>query len=316
MVMESFPDFVIAGSAKSGTTAIHLMLDQHPNVTMSETKETNFFVHGFEKTDHYIGLKGERVFAELAEQDRIDTLEKYQGVFAKADDNTRVLGESSPLYLISAQVPQRIIKQNPNTKIVLSLRNPADVAFANFVHLVREGAESLDIEDIALIFDEDRYKAENLYPFCDHLSLPRYARHLPVWLDTFGRENLHIIIYEEFKADRRQTLSRLFEFLSLDDNVEIEVDRKVNVSGMPRSTKVRDLIQGSMGLKAVLKKVMPTGPRRRLRQALETLNTGKRVLMPDAIRGRLDNLYTEDVLFIESLLGREIPAWRALRLGQ
>ncbi len=315
MAMANFPDFIIAGSAKSGTTAIHLMLDQHPNVTMSETKETNFFVHGFEKTDHYIGLKGEPVFAGLADPDRIDTLDKYRAVFSETIDPGHILGESSPLYLISPQVPKRIKAQNPKAKIVLSLRNPSDVAFANFVHLVREGAESLSIEQIDQIFDERRYSGENLYPFCDHLSLPRYARHLPVWLETIGKENIHVLIYEEFRANRRRALSGLFDFLGLNDDVEIDVHRKVNVSGMPRSTKVRDLIQGSMGFKSILKRVVPTGPRRKLRQALETLNTGKRVAMPDDIRLRLDNLYSDDVLYVESLLGREIPEWRRLRLN-
>ena len=57
--MSSFPDFIIAGSAKSGTTAIHLMLDQHPDVYMSAIKETNYFVHGYESTRNYVEHRGQ-----------------------------------------------------------------------------------------------------------------------------------------------------------------------------------------------------------------------------------------------------------------
>ena len=311
--MDNFPDFIIAGSAKAGTTALHLMLDQHPQIAMSTTKETNYFVHAYEQTNHYVGHLGERVFEGLDDSDRIDTHEKYSGLFQNPSGRAMVLGESSPLYMISPDVPQRILAHNPDTKIIFSLRNPTDVAFANFVHLVRDGAESLGLNQMDEMFDASRYDREHLYPFCCHLDLPRYASHLPVWLDTFSRDRIYLLVYEEFNANRRECLSKLFEFLAVSNAVRINVHREVNVSGMPRSKTIRKLIQGSEGLKSILRGIVPTRPRRRMRQLIERLNTGKRVHMPPHIRRRLDEMYINDVSYIESLLGREIPSWRRLR---
>ena len=66
------PDFIIAGSAKSGTTALHYMLDQHPGVCMSDVKETNYFMHAFEPTTHLVDLKGRPAFEGVADDDLID----------------------------------------------------------------------------------------------------------------------------------------------------------------------------------------------------------------------------------------------------
>ena len=37
------PTFMIIGAAKAGTTSLHHYLDQHPEISMSTPKETNFF---------------------------------------------------------------------------------------------------------------------------------------------------------------------------------------------------------------------------------------------------------------------------------
>ena len=307
--MPPAPEFVIAGSAKSGTTALHLMLDQHPGAWMSPIKETNYFVHGFEPTRQFVGHRGERVLADQDESDIVDRPDKYASLFEAAPEGV-LRGEASPWYLINPRVPERILAHRPDMKIVIILRNPGNVAFANFVHLVRDRAESLRLADVDQIFDNAHYARDDLYPFCHHLRLPRYAEHLPVWLDAFGEDRLHLMIYEDFKADRRGALSGLFGFLGLSDDVHIDVDRRVNVSGMPRSEALQDMLQGSRGFKKLVGLVLPKKPRRKLRSMIEAMNTGKRVSMSDSVRARFDALYANDVAFVEDLVGRRLTAWR------
>jgi len=310
--MRPFPDFVIAGSAKSGTTALYLMLDQHPDVYMSQIKETNFFVHGFEPTRQLVGHRGDRALDSQDDSDITDTLEKYRALFAGAD-SAATLGEASPWYLINKTVPGRLRAHRDDIKVVIILRNPSDVAFANFVHQVRDRAEILTVDEVDGVFEQSRYDREDLYPFCRHLELPRYSRHLPVWIDTFDRSQLHIMIYEEFRANRRGALSELFQFLGLRDDVDIQVDRPVNVSGMPKSKRAQDLLQGSMGFKKIVGLIVPKKPRRKFRSYLEKLNTGARVEMEPCTRERFDRLYTPDLEYVEALLGRRMSEWRQLR---
>lgn len=306
--MAKAPEFIIAGSAKSGTTALHLMLDQHPGAWMSPIKETNYFVHGFEPTRQFVGHRGECVLEGQDESDIIDTPQKYGGLFANAPDGI-LRGEASPWYLINPDVPARILAHRPDTRIVIILRNPGNVAFANFVHLVRDRAESLRLSEVERVFDESHYARENLYPFCHHLRLPQYASHLPVWLDSFPKDQVHLMVYEDFRADQRTELTGLFNFLGLDDNVTIDVEKRVNVSGMPRSEALQTMLQGSLGFKKVVSMIVPKKPRRKIRSMIEALNTGKRVAMSDDIRARFAALYRDDVAYVESILGRRIDAW-------
>lgn len=306
--MPPAPEFIIAGSAKSGTTALHFMLDQHPDVFMSPIKETNFFIHGYESTRHFVGLRGERVLEGQDESDIVDTHDKYAELFAQAPAGV-LRGEASPWYLINRKVPARILDHRPDTKIVIILRDPADVAFANFVHLVRDRAESLRLGQIDRVFDENRYASPELYPFCDHLSLPRYGKHLPAWLEAFDPANVHLMIYEEFKADRRGHLSRLHEFLGLRDDVDIDVERKVNVSGMPRSEALQSFLQGGMLFKKIVGLVVPKKPRRKVRAMIEAMNTGSKVQMSASTRSRFDAIYRHDVAFVESVFERAMTVW-------
>ena len=40
----ALPNFVIIGSQKCGTTALHAYLSRHPQISMSRPKELNFFI--------------------------------------------------------------------------------------------------------------------------------------------------------------------------------------------------------------------------------------------------------------------------------
>lgn len=307
--MSANVDFVIAGCAKSGTTALTLMLDQHPDVYTSDIKETNFFIQGFEPTRHYMTLNGKCVLDDQEEDDIIDTDTKYAGLFDDASAS-QLKGEASPWYLLNANVPQRLVEHNPDVKVVLTLRNPSDVAFANFVHQVRDRAESIDVDDMQAFFDEARYADETLHPFSNHIDLPRYAKHVPAYLKAIPRENLHIMIYEEFRDNKQQALSELFDFLGLSQIDDVEVDRNVNISGLPKNDWLQDRIQSSMGLKKAIGMIIPKKPRRRLRAYIEAMNTGRKVQLGPQDRLRLDEIYCADRDYVESVLGRPVEAWQ------
>jgi hypothetical protein len=42
--MNPWPNFLVIGAAKAGTTALHVYLRQHPQVCMSRFKEANYFI--------------------------------------------------------------------------------------------------------------------------------------------------------------------------------------------------------------------------------------------------------------------------------
>ena len=81
------PTFIIGGVQKAGTTALHAMFSQHPAIWMpSNPQETHFF--DLEK-NYGMGV------------------DWYKQQFFHAP-NGRVVGQTSPLYLFLAKVPERI----------------------------------------------------------------------------------------------------------------------------------------------------------------------------------------------------------------
>ena len=303
------PDFIIAGSAKSGTTALAGMLDQHSGIHVSAVKETNYFVHGFGPRDDRRLHNGRVLFAGRQGAHYIDDARKYSALFAGAAAH-QLTGEASPLYLLEPAVPARLQTQCPAVRIIVILRNPTDVAFANFVHHVRDRAESIRVTDIGSFLDMARYRHPGLHPFARHLQIPAYAEHLPSWFERFDPRQIHLMIHEEFRANPEQAVAEVLAFLEVPADAQIDTAREVNVSNLPRSMLLHRAVLGLPGLKRVLRPVLPTRQRRRLRLTIERMNAGARPVLPDAGRALLDDRFALDRAWVEKRLGRPIDAWR------
>lgn len=303
--------FVIAGCAKSGTTALAEALDRHPGIYMSDVKETNFFIHGFETVTARQTANGSRAISFGNPTTHIETIEAFESQFARASDEA-LLGEASPLYLLSENVPDRLLEHNQKMRVVLLLRNPTDVVFANFVHHVRDRAESVTIDDIESLLDENRYKDKNLHAFSNHLAIPCYSSQLPRWIKTFGPDRLHIEIFEEYKADPEVVIARIIEFIGIDGKIERTVNSAVNQSRLPRFAWLNKIVLDDSPLKFLVRHIIPKKQRRRLRLIVERLNAGARPELPLHARKILDERYRVERDYVEKLLGRPIQPWRDL----
>src|SRR5436190_12926820 len=79
-------DFIIAGTQKGGTSALHYHLDQHPNVTMAHSEEAHMIDH---PRRHF--FDDEKRFAGKVEYDIL-----HEGVSLKPD--SLVTGSCTPIY--------------------------------------------------------------------------------------------------------------------------------------------------------------------------------------------------------------------------
>src|ERR1051325_3379611 len=105
------PDFFIVGAPKCGTTAMNGYLRQHPQIFMPERKDITYF-----GTD----LKFER--------SRI-SYDEYISLFQDANDALRI-GESSVWYMYSKTAAEEIKSFSPSASIIVMLRNPVDMLYA------------------------------------------------------------------------------------------------------------------------------------------------------------------------------------------
>ena len=134
------PNFLIVGAAKAGTTSLFEYLGEHPQIFTPAKKEPKFFSYGCYPSP----LKGPG--DDLVESQIVKNFDEYKKLFDNSDAYP-LRGEASPdsLYYWNGAIP-KIKKILGDVKIIIMIRNPANRAFSNYMHLIRDGRETLNFE--------------------------------------------------------------------------------------------------------------------------------------------------------------------------
>ncbi len=291
----TMPNFLILGTIKAGTTSLYHYLKQHPDVFMSPVKEPKFFA-----VDRSIPL--DRGMNRFAITERADYEAQFESVAGQ-----QAVGEASPQYLWSPVAPSRIHESVPAARLIAGLRNPVERAFSAYMHLVREGAEPHGDFSTALAAEAERI-ADGRGPLWRYVEVGMYSRQVERYLDLFERRQLKIYLYEDLCADPATLLQELFRFLEVDDSFTPDIRARHNVSGTPRSRALQSIIRGHHRAAALVRPLVPRRTRQRLGVALGRWNLSRSTL-PDEVRGRLIDLFREDVLRLQDLIGRDLTAW-------
>jgi hypothetical protein len=252
------PDFFIVGHAKSGTTALYEMLRGHSRIHMPDSKEPWFFA-----TDARPRFRP--AMAGVGPQ----TLEEYLALFAGAGPDQRI-GEASSCYLWSAVAAERIAEIQPRARIIAILREPADFVRSLHLQLLQDHIEYEKDLSTALALEADRRQGERvprrshrpqMLLYSDYL---RYTEQLRRYHAVFPREQVLVLIYDDFKSDNEATVRRVLRFLDVDDAVPLEVTQ-ANPTVRMRSQRLDQLLHAvtvgrgpvSGALKAAVKTLTP-----------------------------------------------------------
>ena len=292
------PNFLVIGAAKAGTSSVYSYLKQHPEIYMSEIKEPKFF-----------SLEGEELdFAgpsQYINHTSINNLDSYRELFEDVKDEIAI-GEASPLYLYSAKAAQRIKHYIPQAKLIVILRHPAERAFSSFAHLVREGFETSSFE--AGLEAEPQRIADKWAPLWYYQDKGFYARQLKPYFELFDRQQIKVYLYEELQQDAIALIQDMYRFLEVSPDFVPDLTRK-NVSGVPKSRFFHSLLTQDNSLKTLIKTALPKGIRKKLYQDLKSKNLGSKPVMSEATRNRLNQLYQQDILELQTLIDRDLSNW-------
>jgi hypothetical protein len=100
----------------------------------------------------------------------------------------------------------------------------------------------------------------------------RYVEQLRRYDAVFPREQMLVLIYDDFRADNEATVRRVLRFLEVDDSAPVQVveaNRSVRVRSVRLNELVRSLYYGrGPGWRALKRAVTATTPRRLRRGAL------------------------------------------------
>ena len=209
--VQRLPEATIIGCRKCGTTFLAKILSTHSEIAMAP-KETLYF----EKYSKSKNLKMYRAMMRHSFADQITM-------------------EITPSYWITADVPRQIAAMNPNTKVLLIVRDPACRIPSDYHMRLREG------EFVNSTFD-------------DIMTKPRYAKatnplweyslydiQMKNWLTTFPLQQILIIRNEDLrKPNAGNVLRELEEFLGVNHELQVvlsENKREMCINGGLSSTK-------------------------------------------------------------------------------
>jgi hypothetical protein len=300
-----FPNLLIVGAAKAGTTALHYALDQHPQVYMSKKKEPGYFVWPEENLEFINNGK-------LITQPRflVNHLDDYLELFAEGKD-TKVRGESSTTYLFfykrAIENIKRIHPAPDQVKIVIALRNPVDRAFSQYMHKLRDGAESLSFEEA---LKKQEWRRENKWHF-DYQYVRRgfYYEQVKAYLENFP--SVKIYLSEDLRTDPSGTINSLEDFLSI-NRYPLDLGEQLNASGEAKIEAINKFLKKENPLKKFIGRLFPKALRRRLRLTVQSTvykyNLEKKEMNPDT-REKLEKVFRDDVVKLQDLIKRDLTTW-------
>jgi len=132
-----------------------------------------------------------------------------------------------------------------------------------------------------------------------------YAAHWSRYLALFPRDRLRVYLFDDLRAKPAWVMRDLFEFLEIEPDFQVRLERH-NVSGIPKGLagQVFSRVRKSRVAQRIGKKWIPESVRRWMRSQLL-----RRPKIEEDIRQSLIEVYREDVLRLQDLLGRDLSAW-------
>jgi hypothetical protein len=295
------PNFLIVGAAKSGTSSLHNYLNQHPEV----------FMPTFNKEG--MKVKEPRFLIKDLVQHRVHngvwTFEKYQSLFADVKDE-KAIGESTVLYLYYYKDAIKNIKHylGEDVKIIIMLRNPTDRAYSAFQHVSRGLSENNSFEESLEIETGRLEREENLTPMVMYKEMGMYFEMVKSYKQSF--KNVHIIFYEDFRDNIELEMSKVYNFLAISKNVEIDLAARHNVGGKRwKNETMKRVFTKDSAIKSILKSIFPKSIKKGMRNQLVNASTNKVVPIKEETRKMLNEYFKQDIKKLSELLNKDLRYW-------
>lgn len=273
-------DFIGVGSGKCGSTWFFENIVKHPDFFDGNPKEINYFSDLYTQHD----------FAW------------YESQFKGARDN-QLKGEFSVTYMYHPEAATRIFQHFPQAKIIAIVRDPIKRTYSDYLHAIRKGDIAADEPFASYIKDEKR------------LKFGQYQSYLQQFFDVFPKEQIKIIVLEDFNRDYAKGFKEIYEFLGVKNSgfVPPGVEEKRNVARSYRFLFLENLMVRTYRLlaKSGYTRLTEVIKRTGIPELMRRLNiSGKPLPQIDASsKQKLSEYFSNEKKFIASLTGSSLSAW-------
>jgi hypothetical protein len=279
------PNLFIVGAPRCGTRSLWAYLKGHSDIFMSAEKELFFFD------------------SDLREKQKM-SMDEYLGNFSAASSQKKI-GEATASYLRSRYAAQAIKAFNPSAQIIISLRNPVDVMHS--LHAL--GLYSREpITDFAAALEADALRTgREKIGYREFIDFPEQVQR---YFDQFGRENVHIIIYDDLKADAAAVGRNMLRFLGVCEDSTLKFTRE-NSNRKVHSPRLEQVLYHPSPNLVRLGALVPRQIRRRVWGKLLGLNATIRPRKPidPCVRKLLQEEVAPKVDQLSKLLDRDLSRW-------
>jgi Sulfotransferase domain len=276
------PDFLAVGPQRTGTTWLHEVMKPHLGLPRG-IKETDFFLKNYSRgMDWY--------------------LEYFRGY-----PSALPLGEIDPNYFGEEVARERIEKDIPRAKIIVTLRDPVERAYSSYRVMRRDAWTRVSFEETVA---KNRIIRES----------SRYAHHLVNWRQSFGSDRVLVSFYDDLEQSPQKFLDQICDFIGARRisvaGSAIASERVNTVTHAPRSRK---LAQNARNARDWMRL-------HRWHHAVEILDRagvwrfcfggGEEFGTLDAeIDARLREQFRPEIEALERLVGRDLSAWKTRRVS-
>jgi len=299
-----FPNFLVIGAAKSGTTSLRGYLAQHPDIYMTWRGEPSFFVHEGERVDFCGPGDDEWTF--------ITSIDEYRALFQDAGDE-RAVGEISPRYLYFERASERIQHYAPAMRLLAILRHPVDRAYSHF--LMNKARNCEPAADLRAAINTEVERAARGWGWdWRYVGAGRYHEQLQRYYARFDPAQIHVMLHDDYRADPRQFFASLFSFLGVDPSFEPDTSRRYREASLPRSQALRAVVERQHPLKAAVGAALPASWRARVKTLVTAWNSTPPPALEAELRAEIfERCFEADCARLEELIGRDLRAWREPR---
>lgn len=292
------PNLFILGAPKCGTTAWHHYLGQHSDIAFSAAKEPHYFCEDFQ------GFRWAKTEAEY--------LKLFDGLPSSA-----YVGEASVMYLYSKVAVEKIKQFAPDAKLIVFVRSPEDFFVSYHSQILLSFDE--DIVDPEAAWEmQDRRMAGEAIPtscreakFLQYREVCKFGEQLQRLYSVFPREQVKVIVFDQWIENPRGTYLEVMKFLGLPDD-GFEDFKPINTKRHNRFRWLGKLVrrppQSLLRTSKFIRQLFGLqrlGVARRIRQFNER-KKNRHAEISQTFREKMKADLEEDQRLLESLLGKPV----------
>lgn len=304
--MLNTPNFFLVGAPKCGTTSMDNYLNQHPDIFLSAEEELHFFGSDIKRYPEFVCSP-----------------ERYEAAFKNRTDE-KMIGECSTLYLMSRLAAKEIKAFSPDARIIIMLRDPIEMLISYHMHLYyshiqdiadfRAALEEGERRRFNVSTDEDSIDPETIANTLDlrvYRDAVKYAKQVGRYFDVFGRDNVHVILFDDFKNDISAVYRDTVKFLGVDESFQADF-RVLNSSRMIGS---KGIWRPPLPIRALARKLISPKQREWLVEMIFhkllskiTHNRPKQIIDTE-LRDELRTQLSPEIDQLSHLLNRDLSNW-------